>query len=237
MQRSVLLGVTLFLLMVMLPELYAKLVPEPKKEDIAYVLEFKDVNIVADEKPLPPPVKEIPKPLEKMVKSTAFQVLPDEKVDVEYTPPTTDELENAKPGQQTVDGVDGLDIIVPPAAENGSGKADPIELAPEKAKEFIHVEQNPEFAGGNAAMAEFLRKNLKYPAAASQAGIQGRVFVQFTVGSDGKVENVQAIKGIGFGCDEEAVRVIGLMKDWKPGKQGGIPVRVRFTMPIVFQMN
>ena len=237
MQRSVLIGVTLFLLMVMLPNLYARLVPEPKKEDIAFVVEIKDINIIADEKPLPPPVREVAKPLEKTVKSTVFQVLPDEKVEVEYTPPTTEELENAKPGQQTVDGIEDLDVIVPPAAESGSGKASPIEVVREKEKEFTIVEQNPEFVGGNAAMAEFLQKNLRYPSAASSAGIQGRVFVQFTVGSDGKIENVQPIKGIGFGCDEEAVRVIKLMKDWKPGKQGGVPVRVRFTLPIMFQMN
>jgi len=61
--------------------------------------------------------------------------------------------------------------------------------------------------------------------------------VQFTVGSDGKIESTSAIKGIGFGCDEEAVRVVKLMQSWIPGKQAGVPVRSRFTLPIVFQLN
>ena len=238
MQRSVLIGVTMFLLMIMLPNLYARLVPKPKATDIAYVVEFVDVDIKPDAKPLPPPVKEIPQPKEKTVKNTIFEVLPDEKVDVEYAPPTTDELVNAKPGQETVNGIEGLDNVTPPVESVSPGKGRSIELEPAVEKDYLDVvEQRPEFLGGNEAMAAFLQKNLKYPSQASRANIQGRVFVQFTVGADGKIENVKSIKGIGFGCDEEAVRVIKLMPEWKPGKQSGIPVRVRFTMPIVFQME
>ncbi len=99
------------------------------------------------------------------------------------------------------------------------------------------LEKYPEFPGGEQAFAKYLSKNLKYPSQASRAGIQGKVFVQFTVGSDGKIENAAAVKGIGFGCDEEAVRVVKLMKDWVPGKQSGVPVRVKFTLPIAFQLD
>ena len=239
MQRSVLLGVTLFLLMVMLPNLYATLVPEPKKDDIGFELEIKDVTILPDAKPLPPPVEEIVKPVEKTVKNTFFEVVPDDLANEDYTPPTVEELEHAKPGQETTDGIEGLDDVTPPVeASAGSYKGKGIELEPVKEEAILdYAEQRPEFNGGSDAMTAFLQKNLKYPSNASRAGIQGKVFVQFTVGSDGKIENVKSIKGIGFGCDEEAERVIKLMPEWKPGKQSGIPVKVRFTMPIVFQME
>ena len=237
MQKSVLIGVALFLVMVMLPNLYARLKPKPKATDVAFVVaELEDVNIKPEAKPLPPPV-EAPKPVEKTIKSKLLEVVPDEKVDVDYTPPTTDELEHAKPAQQTIEGVEGLDDVTPPAVSGAAVKPNVVEVLPEKEFGIMLVDQKPEFAGGNAGMAAFLQKNLKYPSAAVRANIQGRVFVQFTVGTDGRIENVTPIKGIGFGCDEEAVRVIKLMPEWKPGKQGGVPVRVKFTLPIVFQME
>ena len=237
MQRSVLLGVTLFLGMVLLPNLYATLVPDAKPEDIAYVVEFTDAEIRPDVKPLLPPVKEEPKPVEKTMKSVIPTVVPDEDVNVEYTPPLTEELEAAKPGQETQDGLVDVDIITAPVAGNVSGNSIAAEVLPEREKEYVAVDQKPEYAGGNAAMGAFLQKHLRYPSEAIKASIQGRVFLEFTVGSDGKIENVKSIKGIGFGCDEEAIRVVKLMPDWKPGKQAGVPVRVRFTLPIMFQMN
>jgi len=201
-------------------------------------VEIEDVTIIPDAKPLPPPVEEVVKPVEKTVKSTFFEVVPDELAKEDYTPPTVTELEHAKPGQETRDGIEGFDEVTLPAEPVASGKGKDIGLEPLKEEKVLdYAEQKPEFFGGNEAMTSFLQKNLKYPSNASRAGIQGKVFVQFTVGSDGKIENVKAIKGIGFGCDEEAERVIKLMPAWKPGKQSGIPVKVRFTMPIVFQME
>jgi protein TonB len=237
MQRSVLMGVTLFLLMVLLPNLYATLIPEAKPEDIAYEVEFEKVDIRPDVKPTPPPVAAEPKPVERTVKSLVPVVIPDQHVDVEYTPPLTEEVEEAQPGQETQDGFVDVRIITPPSAIHVSGNGAAVEVAPEEAKEYVAVDQRPEYAGGNAAMGAFLQKHLRYPSQAIKANIQGRVFLEFTVGSDGKIENVKSVKGIGFGCDEEAIRVVRLMPDWKPGKQAGVPVRVRFTLPVMFQMN
>lgn len=238
MQKSVLMGVTLFLLMVLLPNLYATLVPEKKPEDIAFVVEIKKVDIRPDKAPLPEPVKEeAPKPVEKLIKSVIPTVVPDEQVDVEYTPPVVEELEAARPAGISQDGLVDVDIITAPAATVTAPNGVAVEVAPEKEKEYLVVDQKPEFMGGNAAMGAFLQKHLRYPSQAVQAGVEGRVFLEFTVGSEGRIENVKTIKGIGFGCDEEAERVVKLMPDWKPGKQAGTPVRVRFTLPIVFKMN
>jgi protein TonB len=235
-QRSVLMGVTLFLLMVMLPNLYARLVPEPKDSDIAYIVEANPVDIKI-EVPLPPPVEEKAAPAVKTVRSLPPVVLPDNQVEIENIPPTTEELKLAQPGQENISGIEDADVIVPPSVPAGNDKAVAIELKSKNDEIFRIVEQAPEYRGGVAAMSAFLQKNLKYPSSASRAGIEGKVFVEFTVGTDGKIENVTTIKGIGFGCDEEAVRVVKLMQNWIPGKQSGSPVRVRFTLPIAFQLN
>ncbi|PID94356.1 MAG: energy transducer TonB [Bacteroidetes bacterium] len=99
---------------------------------------------------------------------------------------------------------------------------------------FLIVEQQPEFPGGEKARLTYLAKNTKYPQMARESNIQGQVFVTFVVEPDGKISNVSILRGIGGGCDEEAVRVVQSMPNWVPGKQRGRPVRVRFNMPIKF---
>ncbi|WP_051350196.1 energy transducer TonB [Dyadobacter alkalitolerans] len=235
-QRSVLMGVTLFLLLVMFPNLYARLVPESKPDDIAYIVEANPIDITPEMLPKPP-LKEEVAPMPKTVRSLPPVVLPDEQVTVENLPPAIEELANAQPAEKTLDGTEEITLIVPPAPEVASSKPATAGLETRKEEIFRSVEQAPQYKGGLAEMGAFLQKNLRYPAPATQAGIQGKVFVEFTVASDGKVENVTAIKGIGFGCDEEAVRVVKLMKNWAPGKQAGVPVKVRFTLPISFQLN
>jgi periplasmic protein TonB len=102
---------------------------------------------------------------------------------------------------------------------------------------FEIVEENPEFPGGNEAMMKYLRDNTRYPVIAREAGIQGTVFVTFVVERDGSVTNVSVLRGIGGGCDEEAVRVVRSMPKWKPGKQRNQPVRVQYRMPIRFVLS
>ena len=101
---------------------------------------------------------------------------------------------------------------------------------------FTIVEQQPGPVGGMQAFYQYVGENLKYPATASRMQIEGRVFVQFVVEKDGSLTDVQAVKGIGAGCDEEAVRVIEGAPKWTPGKQRGRPVRVRMILPIVFKL-
>jgi len=102
---------------------------------------------------------------------------------------------------------------------------------------FIIVEEYPEYLGGDAARLNFLRSNIKYPQAAREIGIQGTVYLSFIVEKDGSISNVTILRGIGGGCDEEAVRVTKMMPKWKPGKQRGKEVRVSFQMPIKFTLQ
>ncbi|MGN7889394.1 TonB family protein [Dyadobacter sp. 22481] len=98
------------------------------------------------------------------------------------------------------------------------------------------VEVTPEYPGGNAEMFKFLGRNIKYPTRASKANVQGKVFVNFVVTSAGDIQDVKILKGIGFGCDEEALRVVSKFPKWTPGKQDGKSVSVKYTVPINFQL-
>ncbi|ADY51899.1 TonB family protein [Pseudopedobacter saltans DSM 12145] len=99
------------------------------------------------------------------------------------------------------------------------------------------VEQMPAFPGGMEAWAKFLRKNLNYPALAKEAGIQGRVTVSFVVEKDGSVTDVKVLRGIGGGCDEEAVRVIRKSPVWQAGVMNGRKVRVSYVIPVMFHLD
>ena len=99
------------------------------------------------------------------------------------------------------------------------------------------VEQMPEFPGKEKAMMEFVTHNIHYPEEAKEKGIEGRVFVGFVVEKDGSINEVKVLKGIGHGCDEEAVRVVKSMPKWKPGMQKGKPVRVHYQMPFFFKLS
>ena len=102
---------------------------------------------------------------------------------------------------------------------------------------FQIVEEMPSYPGGEAKLFEYIKKNMKYPQIARESGIKGRVFVSFVVEPDGSVSNVKVLRGIGGGCDEEAMRVVKAMPKWKPGKQRGKAVRVSYMLPVNFQLQ
>ena len=102
---------------------------------------------------------------------------------------------------------------------------------------FVVVEKQPEFPGGTTALMKFLGDNIKYPVIAQENGIQGRVITNFVVERDGSISDVQVVRGQDPSLDKEAVRVIKTMPKWAPGQQRGKPVRVRFTLPVVFRLQ
>jgi len=110
----------------------------------------------------------------------------------------------------------------------------PAEIAPPDT--FRVVEKMPEPIGGWATFYKTLTKNFKYPKQAQRVGANGKVFVEFTVNEKGELSHFKIIKGIGFGCDEEAKRVIALTK-WTAGKQRGRPVNVKMVQPVVFDIG
>jgi periplasmic protein TonB len=113
----------------------------------------------------------------------------------------------------------------------------PEAITPDNDVIFTAVEEQPGFPGGDEARMKFLQDNLVYPKKAKRDRIQGRVFVTYVVEKDGSISNIKVLRGIGGGCDEEAVRVIRLMPKWIPGKHEGQPVRVQFNVPIKFTLT
>lgn len=104
-------------------------------------------------------------------------------------------------------------------------------------KVYTVVEEQPEFPGGDKAMWDFLGRHIKYPETAAKANVQGRVFLSFVVSETGETEDIAILKGVGYGCDAEAIRVLKLFPKWKPGKQNGVPVNVKYNLPINFQLD
>ena len=102
---------------------------------------------------------------------------------------------------------------------------------------FVVVERMPEFPGGMGECYKFFSRNIKYPAAASKAGIQGKVVVEFLIKEDGSIADISVKQGINPELDAEAMRVVSIMPKWKPGEQRGNPVSVRYEMPIVFSLK
>lgn len=114
--------------------------------------------------------------------------------------------------------------------------AAPEEEPEDQKKIHVIVEKMPEFKGGAEAMNNFLVRNIKYPLIAQENNIQGRVICQFVVNSDGRIVDVEVVRGVEASLDAEAVRVIKSMPPWTPGKQGGKNVRVKYTLPIRFKL-
>ena len=103
---------------------------------------------------------------------------------------------------------------------------------------FTIVEEMPEFpGGGEAALLKYLSQNIKYPPLARENNVQGTVYVTFEIDQSGKVKDAKILRGIGGGCDEEALRVVMNMPQWKPGKQRGKTVRVQYNLPVRFTLR
>lgn len=99
---------------------------------------------------------------------------------------------------------------------------------------YTVVEKQPSFPGGQKALQQYIKQHQIYPKEAKKAGISGRVFLAFVVNTDGSIQNIELLKGIGMGCDEEAIRLVKRMPKWIPGSQSGKAIRVKYNQPIAF---
>lgn len=172
---------------------------------------------------VPPPQPRVPV---EQIRYVPPRVTQEQVADV---PPTIDELRNVDVSDQDVDGAEIIETPVvadlPPVIEDD----------PEKV--WVNVQQQPEFPGGFAEMMKFIGKNIRYPASARRMGIAGNVFISFVVNPDGSIDNIETIKGVYADIDKEAMRVIAKMPTWKPGKQNGKAVKVKFVLPIKFTLS
>ena len=122
-----------------------------------------------------------------------------------------------------------------PFEYSGEDKSAPMDADTDQV--FQVVEVNPEFPGGMEALIKYLSENIKYPEQAKKDKTQGKVYISFVVEKDGSVADAKVLRGIGGGCDEEALRVVNAMPKWTPGKQRNTPVRVQFNLPVAFKLQ
>jgi protein TonB len=139
-----------------------------------------------------------------------------------------DKDENAKENETAVK----TDTIENKLSGNGAGKQ--AEADVEDPTPFAIIEEQPLFPGGTDALLKYLGENIKYPAKAKEAGISGTVIMSFIIEKDGTISNVKVFRGLGGGCNEEAIRVVSKMPRWSPGRQHNQPVRVQFHIPLNF---
>lgn len=127
------------------------------------------------------------------------------------------------------------DIVAPPEPPKAEPKPEPKKPEPEKI--FEAVEQQAQFPGGSGALNSWLTKNLRYPEQAQSNNIEGKVIVQFVVEKDGSISNPVIARGVDKDLDKEAIRVVKKMPKWQPGKNNGVAVRSKFTLPVVFKLQ
>ncbi len=170
----------------------------------------------------------------------------DNKVKEEQKVATIDELKTVAIGNQTIkDGADPTGDITDGTVTN-NGVLDvpidkPIVVEPEVVKPVAKIwdfaEVNPSYVGGMDAMMRFLSKNIVYPIYGRENNMEGKVIVQFIVDEKGVVTNPIVLRGMGGEFDENAIAAVKKMPKWNPGMQRGIPVKVKFTIPISYKLN
>lgn len=224
--RSLLFSLTIMLLVVLIPFLIFQQ-SRSLNVDKSVAAEFTTLTTPPDEAPPPPP----PPPEEQQVVEKA-----------RFTAPivTTDTVDQGQTFNQDELNIQSttvqLDTNVNIVVEE---KKDEVIEQPEL-QVFTIVEEFPKFPGGDEAGFAFLSENIKYPVVARDNGIQGTVYVEFTVNTDGSIVDVTrklGTKEVGAGCDEEAIRVVKMMPKWSPGKQSGKNVRVRMVLPVKFKLQ
>ncbi|MBK9176255.1 MAG: energy transducer TonB [Flavobacteriales bacterium] len=167
-----------------------------------------------EEEVIPPSATPPPPPPPPPAPSTVLEIVDDEEEVIEEEVVDTEVKENTE--------------VEAPARREEEAEEEQI---------FTIVEEQPAFPGGVEEMYKYLGKAVKYPEMAKDAGISGTVYVTFEVDKEGNIKDVKVLRGIGGGCDEEAIRVVKAMPKWKPGKQRGKAVRVQFNLPIKFTLR
>lgn len=183
------------------------------------------------ERPVVIPPKPAAVPVAKpTVSYTVPKIVDDKKVNE----PPKDVPKDKVPGTINAAGDPNGTVAATTTAPGTVGTTAVIDVPPPPSTPVRSAEKMPEFNGN---LAEYMSRNLRYPDRARDAGIEGRVVVEFVVNEDGSISNVRMLRGIGGGCDEEALRVIHAMPNWKPGIQSGKPVKVYYTLPVKYSLE
>ena len=219
---------TFFTLLFTAPYIYSRFkteVPVVKYKEVIY--EFKDFTE-------PKKTEEIKKPEEKIIKKPSLgsnksytNVMVKDTAENDSVP--TQDLLALVNTSGSGKGKDTVETVLPFDDGRNGTSAD--------TKIHTYAEVMPQFPGGQDALVRFLSANIKYPSDARENNIQGTVYMSFVIDKKGKVTSMELKRGIGYGCDEEAMRVLNKMPDWEPGKMDQHPVNVQFAIPISFRLQ
>lgn len=188
-------------------------------QDMVIVDEGEEEMVVNTEQNTPPPPPPAPEPIIETPEPTKFEKKEDAT--------TTDvNMNNEDTGEETKNAAPVIAEVVEAAQEEE-----------EDVQIYVKVQEKAEFPGGKAALGAFLSKNLVYPKQALETGVQGTVIVEFVVEKNGTVTDVKVARSIDPALDKEAVRVVNMMKGWKPAKNGTKNVRSKFRLPVAFRLG
>ena len=191
---------------------------EREVEDNSEIYAAPDLIFEAEEVPITmPEKKQVPPPPAAVTKAEIIEIVEDD-ADIEE-----DIMASFEDQSDWVD-INDLEEVV-------------VEEEPEEDAPFMVVEDMPEFPGGQAALLDYLRKNIKYPRLSQENGVQGRVLVQFVVNKDGSIVDPEVVKNVDPLLDKEALRVISTMPKWKPAMQNGQVVRGHDVIPVTYRLN
>lgn len=181
-------------------------------------------------------IPEVPEEVLATVQVTQIAIVDADKVKNEVMTQEEQQQDNTARGVVTQEGSDDADKFQAVKEQVQVVEEKPV-VKEEPEKIFVAVEQPAEFKGGQAAMMKWLSNNIRYPDAAQQNNIQGRVIVKFVVEKDGSISGVTVVRGVDKDLDQEAVRVVKKMPKWQPGKNNGQPVRSYFNLPVTFKLQ
>ena len=193
--------------------------PEPEPEDTKMEME----------------IPEIPEEVLATVQVTQIAIVDADKVQNEVMDMEEQKEDNTARGVVNQEGSDDVDKFK--AVQEQVVVKEPEPEKPKEEEIFVAVEQPAEFPGGQAALMKWLSQNIRYPEAAQQNDIQGRVVVKFVVEKDGSVKNAEIVRGVDKDLDREALRVVNKMPKWQPGKNNGVAVRSYFNLPVTFKLE
>ncbi len=242
MTTAILIACAIFLLSIGFP-IVAKMLNLFKEEEktamIVTQVELVDPPPLDENKPEPPKV-EPPPPVKETIQFVAPEIKKDEEVVEQEEDPIkiidSLKLTDAQVANKSQEGDEDATEVIGKIESEVKEKVDVVvKEVVEAPKVYTIVEVNPEFPGGYPALVKYLKENIKYPKQAIDNNIEGKVYLTFKVGTTGDISDIQLKRGIGGGCDEEAMRVAKTMPKWNPGKQQGKAVIVQFNLPINFE--
>lgn len=182
-------------------------------------------------------IPEVPEEVLATVQVTQIAIVDADKVKNEVMDMETQKEDNTARGVVTQEGSDDADKFKAVTEQVVVKEPEPVKEEKKEEEIFVAVEQPAEFPGGQAALMKWLSQNIRYPEAAQQNDIQGRVIVKFVVEKDGSIGQASIMKGVDKDLDREALRVVKKMPKWQPGKNNGVAVRSYFNLPVTFKLQ